>query len=407
MKINNETAKKLKKDFPIFRNNPGLVYLDSAATSQKPTSVIKAVDEFYEKDNSNVSRGLYALAERATKRYEEARSAVANFIGAKTEEIVFTKNTTESINLLSYTLDSILQKGRNEILLTEMEHHSNLVPWQQLAKRKGFKLKFVKIRPNLTLDIADLKNKLTNKTAMLACTHSSNVLGTINPVKEIVGLGKSKGAITVIDAAQGIQNTGLDVKDLGCDFLAFSSHKMFGPMGVGVLYGRKELLEKMRPFNFGGGMIKKVTSEDAEWADIPQKFEAGTQNVAGVVGLAEAVHYMEKIGMENIHNWERELTRYALEKMKDIEDIEIYNPGAEKSAGIVSFNIKGVHPHDVAGLLNENKIAIRAGHHCAMPLMEVLKSKGGVCRASFSVYNTFEDVEALVKGLKNIKEKFE
>jgi cysteine desulfurase/selenocysteine lyase len=406
MKLNNDEAKKLKKNFPIFKNNPGLIYLDSAATSQKPESVIKAMTSFYENENANVSRGLYDLAEKATKRYEEARETVAKFIGAESKEIVFTRNATEAINLLSYTIESLVKYERNEILLTEMEHHSNLVPWQQLAKRKGMRLKFVKIRENFTLDIADLKSKLTNRTAIVALTHASNVLGTINPVKEIIELGKSMGAITVIDASQSIQNIGIDVKYFGCDFLVFSSHKMLGPTGIGVLYGRKELLEQMRPFNFGGGMIKRVSLEDAEWADIPQKFEAGTQNIAEAIGLGEAIKYIQDIGIENIHNWEKELTKYALNKMKEIPGLVVYNPGSEKSVGIVSFNIEGVHPHDVADLLNSQGIAIRAGHHCAMPLMKIL-GVSGTCRASFSIYNTFEDVDALVKCLKRIQEKFE
>ena len=406
MKIDNDTAKKLKKDFPIFRNNPGLIYLDSAATSQRPEAVIKAVTGFYEKENANISRGLYTLAEKATKSYEDARETVAKFIGADSKEIVFTRNTTEAINLLSYTISLIIPEGRNEILLTEMEHHSNLVPWQQLAKRKGMKLNFVKIRENFTLDLQDLKSKLTNKTAILSFAHASNVLGTVNPVKEIVEFAKSKGVITIVDAAQSIQNIEIDVKEIGCDFLAFSSHKMLGPTGIGFLYGKKKLLDKMKPFNFDGKMIKKVTLEDAEWADVPHRFEAGTQNIAEAIGLGEAIKYIKNIGLENIHNWEKELTKRTLEKMKEIPGIEIYSPSAEKSVGIISFNIKGVHPHDVAELLNSQGVAIRAGHHCAMPLMKRLGVQG-TCRVSFFIYNTFEDVDALIKCLKIIQEKFE
>src|SRR3989344_6069273 len=279
MKLNNTTAKTLKKDFPIFKNNPGLIYLDSAATSQRPKSVIQAVTDFYEKENANISRGLYTLAAKATEKYENARKVVAHFIGAE----------------------------KNEILFTEMEHHSNIVPWQQLAKRENMKLRFVKIKQDFTLDINDLKNKLSDKTAIVAFTYVSNVLGMINNVKEIVKLAKQAGALTIIDAAQSVQSLPFNVKEIGCDFLAFSSHKMLGPMGIGVLYGKKELLEKMRPFNFGGGMIKKVTLEDAEWADAPQRFEAGTQNIAEAIGLAEAIRYIEKIGIENISNWEKEL----------------------------------------------------------------------------------------------------
>lgn len=406
MKLNNQIAKLVRKDFPIFSHNLGLVYLDNAATSQKPKSVINAVDDFIEKDNANVGRGVYSLAERAMKRYSQARAAVAGFINAKSEEVIFTRNTTESINLLSYTIHEIIPKGRNEILLTEMEHHSNLIPWQQLAKRKGFKLNFVRIKKDFTLDIDDLRKKITEKTAILSFTHSSNVLGTINPIKEIIDIAKEKGAVTIIDAAQSIQHMKIDVKDIGCDFLAFSSHKAFGPNGIGVLYGKRELLEKLPPFNFGGGMIEKVSFNDSSWTNPPEKFEAGTQNVSGAIGFAEALEYMKKIGMENIREWESFLLKYSIKRLKEIPGIEIYNPGEGKSVSLISFNLPGIHPHDVAELLNQKKIAIRAGHMCAMPLMEVIKAKGGVCRASLCFYNTLEDIDALIDELKEIQEKF-
>ena len=406
MELNNTIVKTLKNDFPIFRHNLGLVYLDNAATSQKPTSVLNAVKEFSERDNANVGRGVYSLALRAEKKYNQSRIFVANFIGADSDEIIFTKNTTESINLLAYTLSSILPKGKNEILLTEMEHHSNLVPWQQMAKRNGFKLKVVKIKPDYTLDLEDAKKKLTDKTAILAFAHVSNVLGTINPVREIINLAKAKGAITVIDAAQAIQHLPVDVKELGCDFLAFSGHKVLGPNGIGVLYGKKELLEKLEPFNFGGGMIETVGFEDSTWKSIPEKFEAGTQNIAGAIGLAESLSYMKKIGPENIIEWEKKLMSYSLKRLNEIKGIKIYNSGTDSSVSLVSFNLPGIHPHDAAELLNEKKIAIRAGHMCAMPLMERLGVKGGVCRASLSFYNTLEDIDALVDSLKEIQEKF-
>ncbi len=406
MELNNNIVKTLKNDFPIFGHNLGLVYLDNASTSQKPTSVLNAMSKFSERDNANVGRGVYSLAARAMKKYDGARKIVADFIGANKEEIIFTKNTTESLNLLAYTLQSILPKGKNEILLTEMEHHSNLVPWQQLAKRAGFKLKFVKITKDFMLDMNDLNEKLTDKTAIFAFTYVSNVLGTINDVKLLTKLIKSKGAITVIDAAQAIQHLPINVKDIGCDFLAFSGHKVLGPNGIGVLYGRKELLEKLEPFNFGGGMIEKVDWQDSSWKSIPEKFEAGTQNIAGAVGLAGAIDYIKNIGYENIVKWENYLFKYALKRLKEIPGIKIYNPGEEKSVSLISFNLPGIHPHDVAELLNEKKIAIRAGHMCAMPLMSVLKVKGGVCRASLSFYNTLEDIDALVDSLKEIKEKF-
>ena len=406
MELNNNIVKALKTDFPIFKHNLGLVYLDNAATSQKPTSVLNAIKEFSERDNANVGRGVYSLAERAMKKYEGARTAVSRFIGAQPEEIVFTKNTTESLNLLAYTLSSIIPEGKDEIILTEMEHHSNLVPWQQMAKRNGFKLKVVKIKPDYTLDLEDAKKSLNDKTAIFAFTYVSNVLGTINPVKEIINLAKTKGAITVIDAAQAIQHLPINVKEIGCDFLAFSGHKVLGPNGIGVLYGKSELLEKMEPFNFGGGMIETVDFKDSSWKSGPEKFEAGTQNIAGAVGLAAAIDYKKNIGHENIAKWESYLLKYALKRLKEVPGIEIYNPGADSSISLVSFNLHGIHPHDVAELLNEKKIAIRAGHMCAMPLMKKLGLQGGVCRASFSFYNTFEDIDALVDSLKEIQEKF-
>jgi len=406
MRIDNQIAKILKKDFPIFRSNLGLVYLDNAATSQRPASVINAIKEFLERDNANVGRGVYSLAERTMKKYSSARKVVADFINANENEIIFTRNTTESINLLAYTIFSIIPKNKDEILITEMEHHSNLVPWQQLAKRNNMKLRFVKIKEDYTLDMDDTKKKLNDKTAIFAFAHVSNVLGTVNPIKDIIELSKEKNVMTVIDAAQSIQHIPIDVKDIGCDFLAFSGHKMLGPTGIGVLFGKKELLEKLPPFNFGGGMIGKVTKEDSEWAGIPEKFEAGTQNIAEAIGLAESINYLKKIGLKEVREWESYLLKYALKRLKEIPGIKIYNPGDEKSISLVSFNLPGIHPHDVAGLLDEKKIAIRVGHCCAMPLMEILNSKGGVCRASFSLYNTLEDIDLLVDSLKEIQEMF-
>ncbi len=405
MIINNKTAKKIRQDFPIFKNNKGLIYLDNAATSQKPRQVIKAVTDFYEKDNANTGRGLYTLSEKAIEDYDNARKTVAEFVNAFPNEIIFTKNTTESLNLLSYSLSSIIPNEKDEIVLTEMEHHSNLIPWQQLAKRNKMKLKIIRIKEDFTLDMEDAEQKITNKTAILSFTHVSNVTGTINNVKELINLGKEKGAITIIDAAQATSSIKIDVKHLECDFLAFSSHKIFGPTGIGVLYGKEEFLEKMPPFTFGGGMIKKVELGSAEWADIPEKFEAGTQNIAGAVGLGEAIRYLGKIGLENIAEWEMQLTNYALEKLKEVPQIKIYSPVANKNAGIISFGLGKIHPHDVSALLNEKGIAIRAGHCCAMPLMKKLGLPQGVSRISFSVFNTFEEIDKLVNVLKEIEAK--
>ncbi|MEK6897890.1 MAG: SufS family cysteine desulfurase [Nanoarchaeota archaeon] len=403
MEINNETAEKFKKDFPIFQNSKNLVYLDNAATSQKPKSVIEAIKKFYENSNANIHRGIYKLSERATAEYGNAREIVAKFINALPEEIIFTKNSTDSINSLAYSISSIIPYGRNEILLTEMEHHSNLIPWQQLAKRENMKLKFAKIKNDFTLDMSDLREKLTDKTAIVAFSHISNSLGIINPVKEIVELAKQKKILTIVDAAQSVPHTKVDVKFLGCDFLVFSGHKMLAPFGIGVLYGKKELLERLPPFSFGGGMIKKVSYENAEFADLPEKFEAGTPNIEGAIALSASVNYIKEIGINNIAVWEKKLAKYALNKLMEIPGIKIYNSG--NSSGIISFNLDNVHPHDVASLLDGQEIAVRAGHHCAMPLMKKLGISGTI-RISFYFYNTFEDVDKLTESLKKIAEKF-
>jgi cysteine desulfurase/selenocysteine lyase len=393
-----------KEDFPIFQNHKDLVYLDNASTTQKPKQVINAIKEFYETSNANIHRGIYKLSQKATEKYENSRKIVAKFINASQKEIIFTKSTTEGINFLAYTINSIIPKEKDEIVLTEMEHHSNLVPWQQLAKRKNMKLKFIKVKDDFTLDMEDAKRKITNKTAILSVVHVSNSLGTINPVKALIKISKEKGAITIIDAAQSVPHMKVDVKNIDCDFLVFSGHKILGPLGIGVLYGILLFFEKLQPFNFGGSMIKKVSLENAEWDSIPEKFEAGTQNIAGAVGLAEAIKYIEEIGIENIEKKEKELMKYALEKIKDIKDIKIYN-SEKNSAGILSFNLKNIHPHDIASLLDDYEIAIRAGHHCTMPLMEKL-GISGTARASFYFYNTFEDIDKLVEGLNKINEKF-
>ena len=404
MKLNNATAKKLKKDFLIFKNNKNLIYLDNASTTQKPKQVIEAVKRFYENSNANIHRGVYKLSQKATEKYDNSKKTVAEFINADEKEIIFTRSTTESINLLSYTIESIIPKRKNEIVLTEMEHHSNLVPWQQLAKRNRMKLKFIKIKKDFTLDIKDARRKITNKTAILSFTHVSNTLGTINPVKELIKIAKKKNTLTVIDAAQSVPHMKVDVKNLDCDFLAFSGHKILGPTGIGVLYGKKEFLERLPPFNFGGDMIKFVSFEDAEWNTIPEKFEAGTQNIAGAVGLAEAIKYLQKIGITNIKEYEKKLMRYLLKEIKNVKRIKIYNSIKNKS-GILSFNLKGIHSHDVASLLDDYDIAVRAGHHCTMPLMKTL-GVSGTARASFYFYNTKEDVDKFVKALKEINERF-
>ena len=405
MKLTNKFVQKIKKDFPIFRNNKELVYLDSAATSQRPKQVIQSLIDFYEKENASISRGVYTLAEKATVKYEHARKSVAKFIRADSDEIIFTRNATESINLVSRSIFPLISRKKKEILLTEMEHHSNIVPWQQLAKKHKLKLKFVRINPNLTLNLKDLQEKLSSKTAIFAFTHLSNVTGTVNDVALLTKMAKSVGAITLIDASQSVHCKKIDVKTLGCDFLVFSSHKMLGPTGLGVLYGRNEMLNKMPPFNFGGGMIKKVSFENSTFAEPPQKFEAGTQNIAEVIALTGAIEYLNEIGLGNISEWEKSLADYAENELKKISGVEIYR-NSKDGAGILSFNIKGIHPHDVASLLNDQGIAIRAGHHCAMPLIKQLGIQG-TCRASFFFYNTSSDVDELVSAIKKVQKRFE
>lgn len=392
-----------KKDFPIFKKNKKLIYLDSASTSQKPKKVIAAIKDFYEISNANISRGIYDLSENSTKKYENARKNIAEFINADSKEIIFTKNATESLNLLAYTLKDLIPKEKDEVVLTEMEHHSNLIPWQQFCKKNKFKLKFIPITKNYELDYSEAKKIITNKTAILAFTHISNVLGTTNNANLLVSLAKKKNALTIIDAAQSISHLKVDVKKIKCDFLAFSGHKMLGPAGIGILYGKKEFLENMLPFQFGGGMIDSADYRDSSWAEIPKKFEAGTPNIEGAIGLSEAVRYIKKIGIKNVEKYEKNLIKYALTKLKKIKKIKIYSSRNPLSA--ISFNFEGVHPHDIASILNEKNIAIRAGHHCCMPLMLKLKIPG-TCRISFGIYNNKEDINELIKGLKKVEEVF-
>jgi len=403
MKINNDKAKEIREDFPIFKrriHGKPLVYLDNAATTQKPICVIEAIKNFYTNENANIHRGVYTLSEEATVKYDKAHSAAGELINAYDDEIVFTRNTTESINLLSYSLPSILNKKRKDIVLTEMEHHSNLVPWQQLAKRMNMKLKFIKVKDDLTLDYEDAEKLITDNTAILSFTHISNAIGSVNDENLLVKLGKKNGAITIMDAAQSVPNMPIDVKSLSADFVAFSAHKMIGPTGLGVLYGRKNFLENMDPFNFGGDMISSVSYTNAQWNKVPEKFEAGTQNISGAIGFNEAVKYLQKIGMNNICTWEKELKEYALENLKKLKNIKLFSP-AGKCGAIISFEMGKIHAHDVASLLSDENICIRGGHHCAMPLMHKL-GVAGTSRASLYFYNTFEDIDKLCESLKKV-----
>ncbi len=392
-----------EQDFPILKeksNGKRLVYLDNAATSHKPSQVIAAEKEFYEKYNSNVHRSLHNLSAKATEKYEDARKTVAKFINAEENQIVFTRGTTESLNAVAFGLKNI-KKG-DEIVLSIMEHHSNIVPWQQIAQKTGAILKFIPITSEFRLDMDAAKKLITNKTKIVALTHVSNVLGTINPIKEITKFAHEKGTIVVIDAAQSIAFTKVDVKDLDVDFLVFSSHKMFGPTGVGVLYGKK--LEILDPFTFGGEMIEEVTKEKSTWKEIPHRFEAGTPNIAGVIGLAAAIDYIQSIGLDKIKKHEEELINYTLERIKSLKNVKIIGPTKDRAA-ILSFHIEGMHPHDVSEILNRDNIAIRGGHHCAMPLMKELKLPG-CSRASFSFYNTKADVDAFIESLQKAMKVF-
>ncbi|MEM4390245.1 MAG: cysteine desulfurase [Candidatus Diapherotrites archaeon] len=400
--------RKIKQDFPILKrkiNGKKITYLDNAATTQKPIQVIKAETEFYTKHNANIHRGINTLSQEATEIYEKAHEKTANFIGTKdTEEIIFTKNTTEALNLLSYTLEKEIKKG-DEILLTKMEHHANLVPWQQLSKRKKAKLVYANITKNLTIDLEDFQNKINKKTKIIAFTMASNILGTINPVKEMTKIAKEKEEkITIIDAAQAIPHKKINVKEIGCDFLAFSAHKMLGPMGLGILYGKKEILEKMPPFLTGGDMITKVTLKNSTWNKLPWKFEAGTPNVAGAAGLSAAIDYIQKIKIENIEEHCQKLLEYALKKISNIEKVKTYTPKGPKTS-IMAFNLKGIHSHDLATILDNKGIIIRSGNHCAQPLLKELKTES-IARASFYIYNTKQEIDLLIEGIEETKKIF-
>lgn len=401
---------KIRKDFPVLsrivRDKP-LVYLDNAATTQKPSAVIDAIVNLYKNYNANVHRGVYLLAEEATQAYEDSREAVRRFINAgSTREIVFTRNATEALNLVAYTWAEANIKAGDEIIVTIMEHHSNYVPWFRLAHRKGAVIKIVPSRMDGELDMDAFKSMLSNKTKLVGIVHMSNVFGTINPVKEIVSLAHKKGAAVVVDGAQSAPHIRVDVRDMDCDFFVLSGHKMLGPTGIGALYAKASYLESMEPFLSGGEMILKVTLEDVVYNELPWKFEAGTPNYEGAIGLKAAIEYLESAGMDNIEAYEKDLTGYALEQMKTVPDIFIYGPkDPAKKGGIVAFNIKGVHSHDIGTILDNEGIAIRAGHHCAQPLM-IDCGVSAMARASFYFYNTKQEIDILVKALKKAKEMF-
>ncbi|MAG47178.1 cysteine desulfurase [archaeon] len=394
-------VEEIKKDFPIFNrkiNSKDIIYLDNGATTQKPKQVINEIKKYYEEYNANIHRGIYKLSEESTLEYEKAHDVVGRFINAKENEIIFTKGTTESLNLLAYSLSLDLQEG-DEILISKMEHHSNLVPWQQICKQKNLKLKYIEITEDGLLDLDDLKNKLNEKVKIVSIAHVSNVLGTISPIEEIEKIVHDNNSLLILDAAQSVPHMKVDVKKLNCDFLAFSGHKMLGPTGIGVLYGKKELLNRMKPFIYGGDMVREVTYSETRFNELPWKFEAGTPNIVGGIGLGKAIEYLEKIGIDNIENHEKELIKYAYNKLREIKDIEIYGPNENLRSGLISFNIKGIHGHDIATILDEENICVRASHHCAMPLHKMFNVLGSV-RISFYLYNTKDDVDKLLLSLE-------
>ena len=404
---------EIRKDFPILDreiNGYKLIYFDNAATSQKPRQVIDVMKEFYEKYNANIHRGVHTLSQEASELYENAHKEVANFINADgMEEIVFVKNTTEAINLVAYSWALNKLSEGDEVLTTLLEHHSNIIPWEILSKIRGFKVKYADINADGTLNIESLEQLTTEKTRIICVSHVSNVTGAINDVKRIAKLAHEHDAIIILDGAQSVPHMPIDVKNLDVDFLAFSGHKMLGPTGIGVLYGKRELLEEMEPFLGGGNMIKSVRCQSPngncqiEWHDLPWKFEAGTPNICGGIGLMEAVKYLRRIGMENVQRHERELTEYALKRFGEFEKVKFYGPkDASLKCGIIPFNIDGMNPHDVALMLDSFGIMIRSGYHCAEPLHRRLGIKGSA-RASFYIYNTKEEIDRFIEVLRNIE----
>ena len=400
----------IRRDFPILErevHGKRLVYLDNASTTQKPRQVIDALVRYYESYNANIHRAVHALGEEATAAYEGAREKVARFIGApSSESVIFTRNTTEAINLVAYAWGRANVGEGDEIILTQMEHHSNLIPWQQLAEEKGATIRYIEITSDATLELGNLSALFSGRTKLLAMPHVSNSLGTINPAEEIVAEARKRGVTTLIDGAQAMPHMAVNVQAVGADFYAFSAHKMLGPTGVGVLYARPELLEEMAPFLGGGEMILKVTFEGATWNDLPWKFEAGTPNIADVIAFGSAIDYLDALGMDNVRRHEVEVTAYALERLRALDDVTLYGPDdPEQRGGVVSFNFGDLHPHDVGTILDRHGVAIRAGHHCTQPLMRCL-GVTGTARASFYIYNTREEVDVLIEGLKAARDFF-
>ena len=396
----------IKQDFPLLQNQ-NIAYLDSGATTQKPKQVIEKIKEFYENYNANPHRGAYALSMEATEVYENTRTKIAKFINAKhREEIIFSKNASESLNLIAYSYGMENLKKDQEIVISIMEHHSNLVPWQKVSKVTGAKLNYMYINDEFELSDEEIESKITDNTKIVGITHISNVLGTINNVGKIIKYAHKKGAIVVLDASQSIPHTKIDVQALDADFVVFSGHKMLAPLGIGVLYGKRELLNKMSPFLMGGDMIEYVYEQETTFAPLPNKFDAGTQNVEGVVGLGAAIDYIENLGYDKIQEIEKNIVSYAREELAKLDYLELYmTPNKENHSSVISFNIKGIHPHDVASILDSVGVCVRSGNHCAQPLMRFL-GIDSTCRASFYFYNTKEDVDRLVEGLNKAYNMF-
>ena len=390
---------QIKKDFPLLENE-NITYLDSGATTQKPIQVIKAVEEFYQKYNANPHRGAYSLSVESTEQYENTRTKIAKFINAKhREEIIFSKNATESLNLIAYSYGLDNLKKDDEVVISIMEHHSNLVPWQKMTKQTGSKLNYMYINENYEITDEEIESKITDQTKIVGITHVSNVLGTINNVKKIIKYAHKKGAVVIVDASQSIPHMKIDVQDLDTDFLVFSGHKMLAPLGIGVLYGKREILNKMTPFLMGGDMIEYVYEQETTFAPLPNKFEAGTQNVEGVIGLGAAIDYIENLGYDKIQEIEHEVISYARQELSKLDYLTLYTtPNEENHSSVISFNINGIHPHDVASILDSEGVCVRSGNHCAQPLMRFL-GIDSTCRASFYIYNTKDDVDKLVKVL--------
>ena len=409
-KLTTINVSKIRQDFPILKrqvNGKPLIYFDNAATSQKPSVVIETLDNYYREINANIHRGIHKLAEEATLAHEEAREKVAKFINAnRTEEIIFVRNATEAINLVAYSWGRANIAAGDKIVLSIMEHHSNIVPWQLLAQEKNAKIEFIKIDREGFLVQDEIREMIDDKTKLVCVAHASNVLGTINPVSEIAKIAHKHGALVLVDAAQSVPHMRVNAKEMDCDFMAFSGHKMLGPTGIGVLYGKSRHLENMPPFLGGGEMIREVHTTGATWKELPYKYEAGTPNIAGAIGLGTAVDYLRKIGMENVHEYEKEITSYALNKMSQVDGLVIYGPrDVKQRVGVVSFNLGDIHAHDLASIMDEEGVAIRSGHHCAQPLMEFLNIPA-TARASFYIYNTKEEVDVFINVLEKARKLF-